>query len=437
MGRGGIAVLKDQKNSFLNVISRRDFIVKSAAAGAIVMMSRHARAEAAEPYRLGLLLSTTGSGANYSEGGIKAVTNAVAEINARGGLLGKHQIEIHFRDTQSKPDSAAREARDVITRDNVRAVIGTWSSAEALAVEEIIDEHKVLHFAANSNSSRLTHENFSPWFFQYSPDTRMESGAIAVVLAEMARKNNWKSFVSIGQDYEWARAQQAGFLEAFNKLVPDVKLSKEFWFKIGETSFGPYISGIMAMKPDFCFGAIAGKDNVTFIEQARPAGLFKRTVYPGGLLSLSELQQLKDALPRGMIGVARAPFYALLDQPVMQKYLKMYHAAYGADAYPSDWACMHYDAVYGLEQAVTKAGSIENEDVRKALTGATIDTCRGKATFRACNNQLGVPSYVGTVTDSPDYKFPILDPKTMTKVSAEQTWLPSCEEVQALQKKRA
>jgi len=424
-------------DGFVDSVSRRDFLVRTAGVAALVMAPRVVRADAAEPYRLGLLLSATGAGANYSEGGIKAVTNAVAEINSRGGFLGKHPVELHFRDTQSKPDTAAREARDVITRDKVSAVIGTWSSAEALAVEEIINEHKVLHFAANSNSSRLTHENFSPWFFQYSPDTRMESGAIAVVLAEMAKKNNWKTFVSIGQDYEWARAQQAGFLEAFSKLVPEVKLIKEFWFKIGETSFGPYISAMMAMKPDFCFGAIAGKDNVTFIEQAKPAGLFRRTVYPGGLLSLTELQQLKDTLPRGMIGVARAPFYALLDEPIMRKYLKMYQAAYGADAYPSDWACMHYDAVYGLEQAITKAGSIDNEAVRKALTGATIDTCRGKATFRSCNNQLGIPSYVGTVADVPEYKFPILDPKTITKVPAEKTWLPSCEEVQAIQKKRA
>jgi branched-chain amino acid transport system substrate-binding protein len=429
----------DQKwAGFVKSVSRREFLTRTTAAGALVLMPRFARADAAEPYKLGLLLSATGAGANYSDGGIKAVTNAVAEINSRGGLLGKHPIELHFRDTQSKPDTAAREARDVITRDNVRAVIGTWSSAEALAVEEIINEHKILHFAANSNSSRLTHENFSPWFFQYSPDTRMESGAIAVALADMAKKENWKTFVSIGQDYEWARAQQAGFLEALAKRAPDVKLVKEFWFKIGETSFGPYISAIMATKPDFCFGAIAGKDNVTFIEQAKPAGLFKKTVYPGGLLSLDELQQLKDILPRGMIGVARAPFYALLDQPVMQKYLRMYQAAYGTDSYPTDWACMHYDAVYGLEQAVTKAGGIENEAVRVALTGATIETCRGRATFRACNNQLGIPSgFVGKVVDVPEYKFPILDPKTMLRVSAEETWLPTCEDVQAIQRKRA
>ena len=435
---GGLHVSNDMKwDGVLRNLSRRDFLIRSVGAGAAVLAPRLAQADAAAPYRLGLLLSATGAGANYSEGGIKAVTNAVAELNSRGGLLGKHPVELYLRDTQGKPDVAAREARDLITRANVSAVIGTWSSAEALAVEEVIHEYKVLQFSACSNSSRLTHENFSPWFFQYSPDTRMESGAIAVVLADLAKKNNWKTFVSIGQDYEWARAQQAGFLESFKKRAPDVKLVKELWFRIGETSFGPYISAIMATKPDFCFGAIAGKDNVTFIDQAKPTGFFRRTIYPGGLLSLSEMQELKGVLPRGMVGVARAPFYALLDQPLMQKYLKLYQAAYGADTYPSDWACMHYDAVYGLEQAVNKAGSIDNDAVRVALTGATIDTCRGPATFRSCNNQLGVPSYVGMVTDATDYKFPILDPKTMTRVAAEETWLPTCDEIKSIQKKRA
>ncbi len=104
---------------------------------------------------------------------------------------------IAFSRYPSKPDTAAREARDVITRDKVSAVIGTWSSAEALAVEEIINEHKVLHFAANSNSSRLTHENFSPWFFQYSPDTRMESGALSSLRKWQRRTTGSPSSASV------------------------------------------------------------------------------------------------------------------------------------------------------------------------------------------------------------------------------------------------
>ncbi len=139
-----------------------------------------------------------------------------------------------------------------------------------------------------------------------------------------------------------------------------------------------------------------------------------------------------------MIGLARCPFFAHLDQPLMQKYMKMHRAKHGEDAYPTDWACMHYDAVYGLEQAINKTGSIETEAVKAALKSATLDTCRGKATFRSCNNQLDIPAgYVGAVKDYPEYPFPIYDRDTMIIVKAEDVWVPTCEGVRKLQKKRA
>ena len=78
------------------------------------------------------------------------------------------------------------------------------------------------------------------------------------------------------------------------------------------------------------------------------------------------------------------------------------------------------------------------EAVKAALRGATVNTGRGQATFRDCNNQLNIPAgYIGAVWDSPDYSFPIYDPKTMIIVKAEEVWTPTCEEVRKLQKKRA
>ena len=117
------------------------------AAGVLTLVPRYVRAAAGEPYRLGLLLPVTGTGANYADGAIKAVLNATAEINRRGGYLGKHPIEVSFRDTHTKPDVAAREARDVISRDGVQTIVGTYSSACAMAIQEIIHERKILHLA--------------------------------------------------------------------------------------------------------------------------------------------------------------------------------------------------------------------------------------------------------------------------------------------------
>jgi len=417
-------------------MSRRDFIITSVGAGVMTMVPRFVTAGAAEPYRIGVCLPTTGSGANYSERPIKGLPLIAAEINKRGGLLGKHPIELHFRDTQTKPDVGAREARSLILNEKVQTIIGTWSSAVAMAIQEITHEHKVLHLAATSNSSKIVNENYTPYSFQFGPNSRMQSGATVVAVLKMIKSKGWKTYVTLGLDYEWGRDAQRVFVDKLTKESPETKLTKVFWAKLGETDFTSYITAIMALKPDFMFGAIAGKDNETFLQQAKPAGLFKRVAYPGVFLPVTELMQQRKTLPRGIIGLNRCPFFAHMDNPIMQKYVKMYQEKFGKDDYPDDFACMYFDALNGLDQGVTKAGSINSDAVKAALRGATIDTCRGKLTFRDCNNQLDAPSYVGKVVDTADYPFPIFDLKTLVAVQGHEVWIPTCEEVRKLQKKR-
>ena len=401
---------------------RRDFVIGSIAAGAMTLLPRNVSAQSGTPYRIGLLLPSTGAGANWMAEAIRGLPVLAGEINKTGGLLGKHPIEIIYRDTQTKPDVGAREARQLILNEKVNAIFGVYSSAVALAVQEIIHEHKTLHFAATSNSSAITTENHTPYTYQWCPDSDMQSGAVVVAVAKLVKERNWKKFVSIGQDYEWGRATHRGFVTGLSKVAPDVKEAKQLWFKLGETDFTSYISAIMAEKPDFVYPAIAGKDNETFIQQAQGSGLLKVTSYPGGVISVVELRQQRKSLPRGLIGLTRCPFFAHMDQPLMKRYVDLHRARFGADFYPDDWACMYFDALMGLEQAVNRAKSTETEALLKVLKGGTYDTCRGQRKFRETTNQLDVPSYIGEVWDSPDYPFPIYNPKTMILVEGNTVW---------------
>jgi branched-chain amino acid transport system substrate-binding protein len=418
-------------------MGRRDFIVTSAAAGLLALTPRFVRGAANEPYRIGVLLPSTGAGANYSERPIKGLPLIAAEINKRGGLLGKHPIELIFRDTQTKPDVGAREARSLILNEKVKTLIGSWSSAVAMAIQEIVHEYKVLHLAATSNSSKIVNENFTPYTFMFGPNSQMQSSATVVAVSRMIKEKGWKNYVTLGLDYEWGRDAQRVFVEELAKVSPEIELKKELWAKLGETDFTSYITAIMGLKPDFVFGAIAGRDNETFLQQAKAAGFFQRVVYPGVFLPVTELMQQRKTLPRGIIGINRCPFFAHMDQPLMKKYVDLYQAQFGKEDYPDDFACMYFDSLNGLDQAVTKAGTIETEAVRKAMTGATLDTCRGKLTFRDCNNQLDCASYLGEVVDVPEYPFPIFDLKTLIVVEGRDIWLPAdCEDVRKLQKKR-
>ena len=382
---------------------------------------------AAEPYHLGADLAITGTGALYCKDGVDAIKLAVDEINAQGGFLGKHPIKLFIRDTHTKPDVAVRGAKDLILRDKVRCILGTYSSACAVAIKPVCQEYKVLHIPAVSNSENITKINFSPYTYQVVPNSYMQAKAVVLGVAELAKKKGWKNYVTIASDYEWGRSTQQNTVKLLKQFAPEVKLKKEFWPRLGETQYTSYITAIMGQKPDFVIGSLASKDNVAWMKQAKAYGFFDKIPYPGSLISVSELIIQAKTLTRGLVGLCRAPFFAHMDVPMMANFVKNFKAKH--DRYPSDWAVMEYDAVYALKQGIEKAGSIDTEKVKDALKGATIDTCRGRLYFRKIDNMLSCSSYIGVVADDPKYPFPIYH--DVVEVKGPESWRPEAEIVAA------
>ncbi len=398
--------------------------------GMLVVLSGWVGADscpAAEPYHLGVDLAVTGTGALYCKDGVDAIRLAVDEINKAGGFLGKHPIKLFVRDSHTKPDVAVREAKDLILRDKVRCILGTYSSACAVAIKPVCKEYKVLHIAAISNSENITKTHFSPYTYQVVPNSYMQAKAVVLGVAELAKKKGWKNYITIASDYEWGRSTQKNTVALLRQLAPDLKLKKEFWPRLGETQFTSYITAIMAQKPDFVIGSIASKDNVAWMKQAKAYGFFDKIPYPGSLISVSELILQKKTLTRGLIGLCRAPFFAHMDIPMMANFVKHFKSRY--HRYPSDWAVMEYDAVYALKQGIDKAGGIETEKVKDALKGATIDTTRGRLFFRKIDNQLSCSSYIGVVADDPRYPFPIYH--DLVEVKGPDSWRPEAEIIAA------
>jgi branched-chain amino acid transport system substrate-binding protein len=385
---------------------------------------------AGEAYHLGVDLAITGTGALYCKDGVDAIKLAVEEINTQGGFLGEHPIKLFIRDSHTKPDVAVREAKDLILREKVRAILGTYSSACAVAIKPVAQEYKVLHIPAISNSENITKVNFSPYTYQVVPNSYMQAKAVVLGVAELAKKKGWKEYVTIASDYEWGRSTQNNTVALLKQMAPELKLKKEFWPRLGETQFTSYITAIMGQKPDFVIGSVASKDNVAWMKQAKAYGFFDKIPYPGSLISVSELIVQSKGLTRGLIGLCRAPFFAHLDVPMMADFVKNFRAKY--DRYPSDWAVMEYDAVYVLKQGVEKAGSIDTEKVKDALKGATVDTTRGRLSFREIDNQLSCSSYIGVVADDPAYPFPIYH--DIVEVKGPDSWRPEAEILEARSK---
>jgi branched-chain amino acid transport system substrate-binding protein len=380
-----------------------------------------------EPYHLGFALGLSGTGAPYSKEALEGVEIAVYEINSKGGFLEKHRIKLYIRDTQTKPEVAKQVVNDLIGSAKVRSIIATYSSATALAVKPICRENRVLQIATISNSENITKLDPSPYTYSVVPNTYMLSKAVVVGVAKLAQKNNWTRYATIASDYAWGRSSQEVQVDLLRQIAPGLKLLSTYWPRLGQSRFNSFIVDILAQKPDFVLGSIAGTDNSWWLRDARDYRLFKKVAYPGGLISITELISQAKSIRRGQYGRCRAPFFAHLDVPMMAKFVSAYREKYGR--YPSDWAVMAYDGVHALKQGIDEAGSIDTETVKDAMKGLTLDTTRGRLYFREIDNQLSCSAYFGRIADDPNYPFPIYH--DLLELKAPDNWRPEEEILEA------
>ena len=112
-------------------------------------------ASAAETIKIGFPIPLSGPTAVYGEPVLKGAELAVADINAKGGVLGR-KFEILSRDSKANADEAVRLARELIIKDNVDFLVGTLTSAEAPAVSTVAKENKIVFIAPTAKSTRLT-----------------------------------------------------------------------------------------------------------------------------------------------------------------------------------------------------------------------------------------------------------------------------------------
>ena len=97
---------------------------------------------ASNTIKIGIADSYTGPAAIFGLDMRDGLRMGINEINAKGGVLGK-KIEIVTRDEQFKPDLALAMAKELIMKENVDLLMGTISSASALAISDLAKREKI------------------------------------------------------------------------------------------------------------------------------------------------------------------------------------------------------------------------------------------------------------------------------------------------------
>ena len=100
-------------------------------------------AQAAEPLKIGAILSVTGPASFLGAPEAKTLEMLVAETNKKGGVQGRN-IQLIVKDSGASPEKAFSFAKQLIEEEKVFAIIGPSTSGESMKIKSLAEEGKTI-----------------------------------------------------------------------------------------------------------------------------------------------------------------------------------------------------------------------------------------------------------------------------------------------------
>jgi len=358
--------------------------MKRAAVPVLCLCFALSTAAVAETVKVGLNYPKTGP---YEVQGLdqwRAANLAVEQINASGGILGK-QVEIVWRDTQSKPDIATANAIELIDQEGVKMIFGGSSSAVAIATSKVCQEKGVPFFGTLTYSTETTGVDGHRYTFRECYDSWMAAKAIGAYL-----KKNFpnKKYLYVTADNTWGHTTEASvrkFTDTTDKDTHKAILTPFPGAK--DADFAKAVAFAKMVKPDVLVLVLFGDDMVNCIRQATAAGLKSdmQIVVPNLTLGMAE-----GGGPKVMEGVIGAipwcwniPYEYNFDGG--KAFVEAFSAKY--DRYPCCSGGSAYTIMYQFKDAAERANSLEGKEIVKALEGHEYQSLKDKQQWRDFDHQ--------------------------------------------------
>ncbi|MFN4119094.1 ABC transporter substrate-binding protein [Acidovorax sp.] len=317
----------------------------------------------------------------------KGMELAVDEINAAGGVNGK-KIELITRDDNANPGDAVRVAEELVSREKVDVLAGTFLSNTGLAVADFAKQKKFFFLAGEPLTDKMTWQGGNQYTFRLRPGTYMQAAMLVPEAAKM-KKKRW---AVVYPNYEYGQSAVAAFKQLLKAAQPDVEFVAEQAAPLGRVDAGSVVQALSDAKPDAIFNVLFGADLSKFVREGNTRGLFKGIEVVSVLTGEPEyLDPLKDEAPNGWL-VTGYPWYGI-NTPAHKAFEQAYQAKF--KDYPRLGSVVGYSMIKSAAAGIAKAKSTETDKLVAAFKGLQVDTPFGKITYRPEDHQATMGAFVG------------------------------------------
>ncbi|BDE06724.1 branched-chain amino acid ABC transporter substrate-binding protein [Vulcanimicrobium alpinum] len=290
-------------------------------------------------------------------------------VNSHGGIkVGSksYKVEIKYYDDESKPATAAQLAERLIDQDHVNFILGPYGSGTAFTVAQMVERKKIPMVEGNGAAEKIFSQGFRYTFGVLSPARRYLEGVLEMAtkqkprpqtVAITAASDAFSQEVAQGAA-DWAAAH--GLKVVYNNKYPDTA-----------TDVSSIVSALKATNPDIILNAGHLQDALLvqkgLKEQNVSAKIYGYSVGPDTPDFTNTLG--KDA--NGVYGGAQwseavkykgDPGFYRTAREYAEAFDKVYHHRPDYHDAESTATCLAF------QYAIEKAGSLEPEKVRNALT---------------------------------------------------------------------
>jgi branched-chain amino acid transport system substrate-binding protein len=368
------------------------------------------------PIKIGIVQGLTGPFEVYAK---QMVTGFKLGIEyGTGGkteLLGR-KVELLVEDDQLKPDVAKRLVTKLYADDKVDLVVGTTSSAAALAILPVAQEFKKVLIVEPAVADSITGEHWNRYIFRTGRNSGQDAIANALAVAKPGA-----SLATIAQDYAFGRDGVAAYKAAVEKL--GAKVVHEEYTPRDATDFTAPIQKIIAALKDkpgakYVFVIWAGKGGPFPQLVANRLDKFGITITSGGNV-LDVLKAMKSMGLEGMVGGAY--YYHEIPKNPLNDWLVREHRKRFNEP-PDFFTAGGFAAAMAVITAIQKAGGTDSEKLIQAMEGMEFQTPKGKMLFRKEDHQALQAMYAFRMTAKPD--VPWLVPVLTRELTPEETAPP-------------
>ena len=333
----------------------------------------------------------------------KGMELAVEEINSAGGVNGR-KIELISRDDNANPGDAVRAAEELLSREQVEVLTGTFLSNIGLALADFAKQKKVFFLAGEPLTDKIVWQNGNHYTFRLRASTYMQ----AAMLVPEAAKLKKKRWALIYPNYEYGQSAAATFKQLLKAAQPDVEFVAEQTPALGKIEAGAVIQALADAKPDAIFNVLFGADLTKFVREGNTRGLFEGKEVVSLLTGEPEyLDPLKEETPNGWI-VTGYP-WSTIDTPSHKAFINAYQKRF--NDYPRLGSIVGYSQIKAIAEGAKKAKSTDTEKMVAAFKGLSFESPFGKVTFRAEDQQSTMGACVGKIKNDNgkgvmvDYKY--------------------------------